>query len=45
MKKNDYSVYSTNKGGMIKAPKNVTKDEPRAAKITAEGDLRSKKRG
>lgn len=45
MKKNDYSVYSTNKGGMIKAPKNVTKDEPRATKTQSDGDLRVKKRG
>ena len=45
MKKNDYSVYSTNKGGMIKTPKDVTKDDPRATKIATEGDLRSKKRG
>ena len=45
MKKNDYSVYSTNKGGMIKSPKGAPKDEPRATKISTEGDLRSKKRG
>lgn len=45
MKKTDFSVYSTNKGGMIKAPKNVGASDPRATKTVGEGDLRAKKRG
>lgn len=45
MNKKDYSPYSTNKGGMIKAPKNTAKDEPQVSKIKTDGDLRSRKRG
>lgn len=45
MNKKDYSPYSTNKGGMIKAPKNTAAGEPKATKIKTDGDLRSKKRG
>lgn len=45
MKKNEYSPYATNKGGMIKSPKGAQKDEPKVTKISTEGDLRAKKRG
>ena len=42
MKKNNYSVYATNKGGKIASPKGAPKDEPRATKKCGE-DLRSKR--
>ena len=45
MKKEKYSVYATNKGGMIKSPKGAPKDEPRTSKIKSDVDLRVKKRG
>lgn len=46
MNKKEYSPYATNKGGMIKSPRGLSKDEPRVNKIKSEGeDLRSKKRG
>lgn len=41
--KKEYSVYGTNKGGMIKSPKGAPKDEPKVTKLKTEGDLRSKK--
>ena len=44
MKNKEYSVYATNKGGMIKSPKGAPKNEPAAAKIKTDGDLRSKRR-
>ena len=45
MKKNDYSPSATNAAGIIKSPKGVRKDEPKATKITATNDLRAQKRG
>ena len=45
MKNKEYSVYATNKGGMIKSPKGGAKDEPKVSKITSDTDLRVKKRG
>ena len=45
MNKEKYSVYATNKAGMIKSPKGPLKDEPRASKIKSDVDLRAKKRG
>lgn len=39
MKKGTASGYATNKGGMIKAPKPVTKDEPKTT-VTRGNDLR-----
>ena len=41
MKNNNYSVYATNKGGKISAPKNTGAGEPRATK-TVGNDLRAK---
>lgn len=35
--------YATNKGGLIKAPKNPKAGDPRAVKTVGSGDLRSKK--
>ena len=40
MNKEKNSPYQTNKGGRIVAPKNVTKDEPRATR-TVGNDLRT----
>lgn len=45
MKNKEFSVYSTNKGGMIKSPKGTPKDEPKVTKLTGTADLRAKKRG
>ncbi len=42
MKNNQYSVYATNKGGYIKAPKGKPKDEPKASLIKSDKDLRAK---
>lgn len=35
--------YATNKGGVIKAPKNTSKDEPKST-VTKGGDLRNGKK-
>ena len=43
MKNKEYSPYATNKGGYIKSPKGTPKDEPKAAVIKSNTDLRSKK--
>ena len=42
MKKNENSVYATNKGGKIASPKGTQRDEPRATKSCG-SDLRGKR--
>lgn len=40
MKNKNYSPYGTYNPTKVEAPKNTSKDEPRATKITGEHDLR-----
>ena len=40
MKKNAGSRYATNKGGVIKAPRPVAKDDPKSTVVKG-GDLRN----
>ena len=42
MKKNNYSVYATNKGGKIASPKGKPQGEPKVTRVSG-ADLRAKR--
>lgn len=43
MKETKFNVYATNKIGKIVSPKGKPKDEPKAKKIVAKDDLRTRR--